>query len=125
MCTEVHIEVRNFSPNHGVDQHLVHKCILNRHFERADQRREERARMTQKVQIDIFTPGRACPCCQAEGAQPQRHERPVLIVFGGGPQWPCSGMDATTGEHMCTRCGSCGYAWMETLPQGMDAAMPP
>lgn len=67
-----------------------------------------------------FVPGRACPQCQAEGAQPRYHASPVLIVFGG-EQWPCSGMDGKVGAHMCTRCGSCGYAWMESAVPGMDA----
>jgi hypothetical protein len=44
-------------------------------------------------------------------------------VFGDS-QWPCTGKDEETGAHMCTRCGSCGYAWMESASSGMDAVIP-
>ena len=67
-------------------------------------------------------PGRPCPECAAEGAQPKYHEQPLLIVFGRAPQWPCAGMDGRIGPHMCTRCESCGFAWMEAAPSGTDPA---
>jgi hypothetical protein len=44
-------------------------------------------------------------------------------VFGDS-QWPCTGKDEEIGAHMCTRCGSCGYAWMESASSGMDAVIP-
>jgi hypothetical protein len=75
-------------------------------------------------EIDPYSPGRACPQCSAEGAQPHYHERPVLIVFGRTPDWPCSGKDGTLGVHMCIRCGSCGYAWTESAQPGMDPELP-
>lgn len=80
--------------------------------------------MPRKQELDPFTPGRACPRCQAEGAQPRYHAQPVLIVFGSGRQWPCAGMDGEVSAHMCTRCELCGFAWMESAPDGMDAAIP-
>ncbi len=74
--------------------------------------------------LEPFTPGKACPACQAESAQPHYHARPVLVVFGSEPQWPCSGKDGEMDAHMCTRCRSCGYAWTEAVPSGMDAVTP-
>lgn len=69
-----------------------------------------------------FDPQHMCPKCGTEGARPHRHEKPVLIVFGSGPQWPCSGPDMAgqLGEHLCNRCEVCGYAWMEAVSEGMD-----
>lgn len=68
--------------------------------------------------FDDYRPGEACPACQAEAGRPVFHERPVLIVFGSSPQWPCSGRDGALGPHLCTRCGSCGHSWVRpvTLP---------
>ena len=80
--------------------------------------------MPHNVDLEPFSPGRTCPKCQAEGAKPRHHVRPVLIVFGSGGQWPCSGMDGEIGAHMCTRCELCGFAWMEAAPSGMDAVIP-
>lgn len=76
----------------------------------------KRARQRRKAAIMPYMPGRPCPACQAEGAAPAHHSRPVLAVFGRTPQWPCSGLDATLGAHVCIRC-ECGYTWMESLPQ--------
>lgn len=70
--------------------------------------------MPQRPRLEPYMPGRPCPRCQAEGAKPDYHERPVLAVFGGSGQWPCSGLDGQLGPHMCTRC-QCGYTWMESL----------
>lgn len=82
---------------------------------------DEPGQMPQIV-LPPFEPGRPCPKCQAEGAQPRHHEIPVLIVFGQGSPWPCAGLDGRLGEHMCTKCESCGFAWMEGAPSGMGVA---
>lgn len=68
-----------------------------------------------------YSPGRMCPQCSAEGAKPEYHARPVLLVFGRGFQWPCAGSDGRQGPHMCVRCGSCGYAWTEGVQPGAGA----
>lgn len=77
-------------------------------------------RRRQEPRVLPYMPGRPCPRCQAEGAQPAHHPRPVRAVFGRSAQWPCSGLDAVLGAHMCLRC-DCGYTWMESLPE--EAAM--
>lgn len=71
-----------------------------------------------------YQPGRPCPACAAEGGQPARHERPLVISFGRSPSWPCSCMDGKIMAHMCTRCPSCGFAWIEELAPGTDAVSP-
>lgn len=77
------------------------------------------------ARIYPFDPDHVCPFCAAAGGEPVRHERPVLIVFGGGPQWPCAAdawRGGGPGEHLCARCQACGFAWME-LPPGAPPAL--
>lgn len=65
-----------------------------------------------KGSLAPYDPAGTCPMCQAEGAVPSYHPRPLLLAFGRGSAPPCTGADEKAGEHMCVRCSSCGYEWM-------------
>jgi ribosomal protein L32 len=71
-----------------------------------------------RIALALYRPDHLCPRCGAEGARPNCHRAPVLVVFGGGPQWPCAGLDGSLGEHFCSRCENCGHAWMEAVVPG-------
>jgi len=74
-------------------------------------------------QILPFDDEHQCPSCSVPGGEPVRHDRPVLIVFGAAPQWPCGGEEMQdTGEHLCLRCRVCGRSWMETIPAPLSYA---
>lgn len=64
-----------------------------------------------------FQPGRPCPRCSAEGGQPAYHERPVVISFGKSGPWPCKDLEGKVMAHMCTKCPSCGFAWIEEIQE--------
>lgn len=79
--------------------------------------------MKQKaLQLLPYDPQHICPACGAEGNPPRYHQGPLLIVFGKAPEWSCSGQDmqGRVGEHLCNRCESCSYTWMEAISPGMD-----
>jgi hypothetical protein len=73
--------------------------------------------MPRTIRLDLppYRPDHLCPRCGSEGARPTRHRLPVLAVFGTGPPWPCTpwAVGGALGEHLCSRCEHCGYAWME------------
>jgi hypothetical protein len=77
-------------------------------------------------QVLPFDQEHFCPACFQPGGEPERHSAPVLIVFGKAPQWPCGGaeMQRRVQDHLCVRCAGCGYAWMETVPDGLSYAGP-
>jgi hypothetical protein len=70
-----------------------------------------------------FDPQHMCRACGAEGAPPVHHKQPILYAAGTAPQPACSGLGANSlvGEHLCNRCESCGYTWMERVSAGMTA----
>lgn len=69
-----------------------------------------------------FDPGHLCPACAAEGGVPSHHYGPIFIVFGSGPDWPCTGTE--TGEHLCIRCPACGYGWVEAVASPPEDLIP-
>jgi len=74
------------------------------------------------MQLRPFDPEHVCPACGMPGGAPERHRRPVLIVFGRAPQYPCGGEEGQDlGDHMCVKCSACQHNWMETAPVETDS----
>jgi len=65
-----------------------------------------------------YDPAHPCPVCGTEGAAVVFHAEPLLVVFGGAPQWACLRVLPRSGMagHFCSKCEMCGFVWIESLP---------
>jgi hypothetical protein len=70
-----------------------------------------------------YDPAHPCPMCGTEGGAAVYHAEPLLIVFGGAPQWACLRVlpRSAIAEHFCSKCEMCGFAWIESLPMTVRA----
>lgn len=73
-----------------------------------------------RLVLPPFDPAALCSKCGDERIELQYHAREQIVFPPKSSQPPCAAytlpeFDVEIGEHMCKRCSTCNYSWMEQV----------